>query len=89
MGLNMSGVSVSKLGTRSSSLLGRLSNSALVHSARGLAREAQSAIASPNPDPFNCEVISIELHATCTIMLVHYPTCTTYEGHKLLLFALA
>jgi hypothetical protein len=84
----MSGVSTSGLdGSRrpSRSLLAP-SDSAL-EAARGANARAVRSILSPNPDPFNCEIVSAEESSTCQILLVHYPTCTTYEGNKLLLFA--
>jgi hypothetical protein len=40
---------------------------------------------SPNPNPRRFEILDTEYHNGNTILLVHYPDCTTFEGQKLLL----
>lgn len=91
MGLNLSGVSASQFdgyrgSSTSSSPLRRISGSMMGKLAAAV-KPRPAAVASPNPDPFNCEIVSAEASSGCAILLVRYPTCTTYEGHKLLLFA--
>jgi hypothetical protein len=80
-------------GRRSRSGLAGISDSALRDDPaawRAAIRERaarRGRAAGPNPDPFNCDIVSAETHAGCEIMLVRYPGCTTFEGNKLLLFA--
>jgi len=39
----------------------------------------------PNPNPFKYEVLDYEHHGNCSILLVKYEGCTTFNGLKLLL----
>lgn len=40
-----------------------------------------------NPNPHRFAPIRAEQVGPCAVALVHYPDCTNYEGHKILLFA--
>ena len=40
----------------------------------------------PNPNPFNFTIHKIEEVGNYTIVLIVYPDCSNYEGHKILVF---
>ena len=40
----------------------------------------------PNPDPLKYTIINIEKMGAVIILEVKYDGCTTYEGHKILLY---
>ncbi len=45
-----------------------------------------STQSSPNPDPQNCIIERFEQKNNHLLVEIHYPTCTNYEGKKVLLY---
>ncbi len=41
---------------------------------------------SPNPNPYRFEVIDIEQSPEYLLLILKYEGCTTYNGHKVLLY---
>lgn len=42
---------------------------------------------NPNPKDFKIlDIISIKYKRAITVVLVHYPACTTFEGNKIMVF---
>lgn len=44
-------------------------------------------IKPPNPDPKDFKILWIEEVYDYTIVIIHYPNCTTFEGNKLLVYS--